>query len=376
MMAYPPAPPLLLMRRLSTFLHTSLETLRENAEQQSAATTLQTALLVTPAGKLLAYESPLPVRTLRTHCSVAASLWTIHSSSSPSVAVALDQTAPVASSGPPTNAPPLETVSSPTLSPTRPAEGEEEEEEPYHDGSKPESIAVSFDGGAVFFVRQLRCGLLFACSTTAPNASASRPGTASGLVAKITNDTAATATPESASAPSPSPAPAAGLTQSSLLPTSKLPAPPPPTDTAAVSTAPAVSLSTEDNPEPSASGSASIAVPTRPSDGHAGSHPPGASVKTTTTTETYETAPSGHDRDVDADADADASAEGDRDANADAASTTTTGTTTTVGGSKAGSVAAVVAITRRQVDELVQLLDEKLGSLTVPDENIGNNGFC
>lgn len=94
---------------------------------------------------------------------------------------------------------------------------------------------------------------------------------------------------------------------------------------------------------------------------------PGASVRTTATAETYETAPlsTGHGADAD------------RDANADAASTTTTGTATTIAGiGKNGSVAATLAIARRQVDELARLLNEKLGSLSVPEDNIGINGFC
>lgn len=93
-------------------------------------------------------------------------------------------------------------------------------------------------------------------------------------------------------------------------------------------------------------------------------------MRTTATSETYETAPSGSDAGLGGDII-------DRDANADAASTTTTGTTATIGGSgKNGSVAATLAIARRQVDELARLLDEKLGSLSVPEENIGINGFC
>lgn len=96
-------------------------------------------------------------------------------------------------------------------------------------------------------------------------------------------------------------------------------------------------------------------------------------MRTTATVETYETAPSGTNHGADTGLGRDA----DQDANADAASTTTTGTTTTIGGSgKNGSVAATLAIARRQVDELARLLDEKLGLLSVPEENIGINGFC
>lgn len=362
-MAYPPAPPLLLTRRLSSFLHSSLESLQQHKDQQPAGATLQTALLVTPSGKLLAYESPLPVRTLRTHCSVAASLWTIHASSSPSVAVALGQTAPINNHP----QPPSASLSSPSLLPTRSTGDvsspldEDNEEEQYHDGSAPVSIAASFNGGAVFVVRRLRCGLLFACSTPSPNSSGSRPSTAIDPAATLSviQPTA----PSSASTPSGPSAPSdPSLTQSSLLPQTNLPIlppPPPPSGAAAAS-----SLTASSSPTP-------INVPPKSSADGAGtgSLGPGASVRTTATSETYETAPSGSDAGLAGDAD--------RDANADAASTTTTGTTTIIGGtSKNGSVAATLAIARRQVDELARLLDEKLGSLSVPEENIGINGFC
>ncbi|CAK7245243.1 MAG: hypothetical protein STHCBS139747_006816 [Sporothrix thermara] len=307
-MAYPPAPPLLLTRRLSSFLHSSLASLQEHKDQQPASAILQTALLVTPSGKLLAYDSPLPVRTLRTHCSVAASLWTIHASSSPSVAVALNQTAPV-------NAAPAASQTSPSFAPS-PAGGSgfaSPDEEPYHDGSTPHCLS-----------------------------------------ARDSNRTL-------------------GLD-------STLPILPPPPPNAAASSASSAS------PTP-------ITVPLKPALEVAGSSVPGASVRTTTTADTFETAPSGSSQGVDgettaleASGDAAAVATGshgklgvyaDRDANADAASTTTTGTTTTVGaGSKMGSVATTMAIARRQVDEVARLLDEKLGALSVPEENIGINGFC
>ncbi|CAK7233429.1 hypothetical protein SBRCBS47491_008607 [Sporothrix bragantina] len=365
-MAYPPAPPLLLTRRLSSFLHTSLASLQEHKDQQPTGTTLQTALLVTPSGKLLAYESPLPVRTLRTHCSVAASLWTIHAASSPSVAVALNQTAPV------NPAPPV-SQTSPSLAPTSSSGGfaspvdEAPEEEPYHDGSTPVSIAASFDGGAVFVVRRLRCGLLFACSTPSPNSTASRPTTANDPSASLSLI-------DPAAGPSTSAAP-----QSSLLPQSTLPILPPPPNAAASSSSVAAqqtsSASSSSSPTP-------INVPLKSAPEASGNSAPGASVRTTATAETFETAPSGTSHGAggeagDAETGPHGGADADRDANVDAASTTTTGTMTTVGaGGKIGSVAATLAIARRQVDEVARLLDEKLGALSVPEENIGINGFC
>ncbi|CAK7209126.1 hypothetical protein SCUCBS95973_000345 [Sporothrix curviconia] len=380
-MAYPPASPLLLTRRLSSFLHSSLASLQEHKDQQPAGTTLQTALLVTPSGKLLAYESPLPVRTLRTHCSVAASLWTIHASSSPSVAVALDQTAPI-------NPAPPASQTSPPLAPTQPGGGfaspadEAQEAEPYHDGSTPVSIAASFDGGAVFVVRRLHCGLLFACSTPSPSSTASRPATAIDPAASLSVIDAAAAPSSSAAPP-----------QSSLLPQSTLPIlPPPPSNAAAspsslaahqpaaVSSAASASVSASSSSSPTP-----INVPSKSLLEATGSSAPAASVKTTATAETFATAPSGtsHGADGEAGGHADAGthsesgADADREVNADAASTTTTGTTATVGaGGKVGSVAATLAIARRQVDEVARLLDEKLGALSVPEENIGINGFC
>ncbi|EFY91245.1 hypothetical protein MAC_02672 [Metarhizium acridum CQMa 102] len=77
-MALPnPTPPLLLTKRLNAFLHT-------NQTPQ-----LPTLLLTTCHGKLLAHASPHPVSVLRTHATVAASLLAIHTSSSVDVPSAL-----------------------------------------------------------------------------------------------------------------------------------------------------------------------------------------------------------------------------------------------------------------------------------------------
>ncbi|VUC33596.1 unnamed protein product, partial [Clonostachys rosea] len=59
-------PPLLLTKRLTSFLH---------ANQTSQ---LPTLLVATQTGKLLAHASPNPVSLLRTHATVAASLFAIH----------------------------------------------------------------------------------------------------------------------------------------------------------------------------------------------------------------------------------------------------------------------------------------------------------
>ncbi|CAK7267063.1 hypothetical protein SEPCBS119000_002347 [Sporothrix epigloea] len=356
-MAYPSAPPLLLTRRLSSYLHSSLASLQEQNDQRLAGATIQTALLVTLSGKLLAYESPLPVHTLRTHCSVAASLWTIHASSSPSVAVALNQRAPVNPASAVSRSPPP-TAHTPTDGYfTSPAD-EAQEEDPYHDGSAPVSIAASFDGGAVFVVRRLRCGLLFACSTPSPNSTTSRFAAA--------NDTAAA---PSMSDPQPAPPPPVA-TKSSLLPHQTLP---PSTTTASSASNARQSIPTSSSTHPSTSPNAGPQLESRlePAGSLVSAGTSGAAAGSTTEQWTDE----------------DAGSEGDPhrkskaytscNAYTDAVSSTTTETTTMAdGGDKIGSVSAALAFARRQVDDLAMLLDEKLGALSVPEENIGMNGFC
>lgn len=61
----PGAPPLLLTKRLSAFLHSNL------------SAHVHSALITTVSGKLLSYASRQPVSTLRTQCTVAASIWGI-----------------------------------------------------------------------------------------------------------------------------------------------------------------------------------------------------------------------------------------------------------------------------------------------------------
>ena len=386
-MAYPPAPPLLLTRRLSSFLHSSLESLREQQDPSSLSpssagaspspTTLQTALLVSPSGKLLAYESPLPVRTLRTHCSVAASLWAIHASSAPSVSVALNQRPQphsiTHSQHPHPHPPPqAQQQQNPQQSyfqqhqnqPHSPTQ-QTEDDDNYHDGSAPVSIAASFNGGAVFVVRKLRCGLLFACSTPAPNnLTGSRPSTATVDPASVT---AVPVSATTASEATPSLPATAITTPSSLLPHATSPILPKPTvaeeSSDGTTTPKPVAVPSEQSPTGSNGG------------GFVSSLIPGSAA----TAETYETAHTGGEH-TDGGPDT-----ADRDPNADAASLMTTGTATTTGaggplsggrGRKHGSVTATLAVARRQVDELARLLDEKLGTLTVPDDNIGLNGFC
>jgi hypothetical protein len=144
-------PPLLLTKRLTTFLHA-------NQSPQ-----LPTLLLTTSHGKLLAHASPHPVALLRTHATVAASLFAIHTSSSVAVPSALPG------------------ADTPEPMPPAPGAGEDaaddEEGEDIAGGElspqgrssrgrttpvKPVTITVQLSGGTVV-IRRLKCGLLFVC---------------------------------------------------------------------------------------------------------------------------------------------------------------------------------------------------------------------
>jgi hypothetical protein len=121
-----PTPPLLLTKRLTTFLQSNL------------TPQLHTTLLITLSGKLLAHASPHPVSQLRTQCTVASSLWAIHTAATSSIPEALPSSPPQASSS----------VGSSAVPPSPSA--------------KPLSITVQLSGGAIV-IRKLRCGLLFVC---------------------------------------------------------------------------------------------------------------------------------------------------------------------------------------------------------------------
>lgn len=116
-------PPLLLTKRLTSFLHSN------------TTPALPTLLVTTPTGKLLAHASPQPVSQLRTHATVAASLLTIHTSSDLPYALG--------------NAPD---------EPDADTDGETERREPV----KPSTITVQLTHGTVL-IRRLKCGLLFVC---------------------------------------------------------------------------------------------------------------------------------------------------------------------------------------------------------------------
>ncbi|KAK8044934.1 hypothetical protein PG993_004958 [Apiospora rasikravindrae] len=120
-----PTPPLLLTKRLTSFLQANL------------SPQIHTTLLTTLSGKLLAHASPHPVSTLRTQCTVAASIWTIYAAQGTSSAVA--EALPSAPAGTKTR-------------------------------QDPTSGAITIQlTGAVLVVRKLRCGLLFVCIGPIPD---------------------------------------------------------------------------------------------------------------------------------------------------------------------------------------------------------------
>ncbi|KAI1337009.1 hypothetical protein F5Y15DRAFT_166753 [Xylariaceae sp. FL0016] len=113
-----PTPPLLLTKRLTSFL-------RANVSPQ-----IHTTLLTTLSGKLLAHASPHPVGTLRTQCTVAASLWALYAA--PSTSDSIAESLPSESSS--------------------------------HPQQELASSAITIQlAGAVVVIRRLHCGLLFVC---------------------------------------------------------------------------------------------------------------------------------------------------------------------------------------------------------------------
>lgn len=129
-MAHLRPPPLLLTKRLTSFLQLNL------------SAQITTLLLLTPDGKLLAYASQpsIPVATLRTHGTVAASLYTIHSNGA-------DQDTIDAALPPGSRARRASRGSSSSSSKT--------------DG--PLAVTIQLESGTVLVIRRLRCGMLFVC---------------------------------------------------------------------------------------------------------------------------------------------------------------------------------------------------------------------
>ncbi|KAI3396175.1 hypothetical protein diail_378 [Diaporthe ilicicola] len=133
-------PPLLLTKRLTSFLQLNLS-------QQ-----ITTLLLLSPDGKLLAYASqpPIPVATLRTHGTVAASLYTIHSNGADPETI--DAALPPGSSRP---------------------------RRTSRAGAGPLAVTIQLESGTVLVIRRLKCGMLFVCMGPPADhdAQGSRPGT-------------------------------------------------------------------------------------------------------------------------------------------------------------------------------------------------------
>ncbi|KAI0602171.1 hypothetical protein F4775DRAFT_581907 [Biscogniauxia sp. FL1348] len=156
-----PTPPLLLTKRLTAFL-------RSNLTPQ-----IHTALLTTLSGKLLAHASPHSVSTLRTQCTVAASLWALYAAPSTSTAVA--DALPPSSHGTGAGGSSAFTSSAITIQLT----------------------------GAVVVIRRLRCGLLFVC--IGPTADGGGGGGAGDLAPGLTTRPLQAPEPSADAQPAPTP---------------------------------------------------------------------------------------------------------------------------------------------------------------------------
>jgi hypothetical protein len=182
-------PPLLLTKRLTSFLHA-------NQTPQ-----LPTLLLTTPTGKLLAHASPHPVSLLRTHATVAASLCAIHTSSSTALPSALPGSRtpdPIASSPIPGQDGDAEDGASADEQATEDGDGFYDDADGGEatrrlqelninlpDPIKPSTITVQLTGGTVL-IRRLKCGLLFVC--VGPSPSESTSAAAAAAAAGSSND--------------------------------------------------------------------------------------------------------------------------------------------------------------------------------------------
>ncbi|POS74724.1 hypothetical protein DHEL01_v206882 [Diaporthe helianthi] len=146
-MAHLRPPPLLLSKRLTSFL------------QLNVSAQITTLLLLTPDGKLLAYASqpPIPVATLRTHGTIAASLYKIHSNGA-------DQDT-------------IDAALPPGSRARRASRGSSGSSNSKSDG--PLAVTIQLESGTVLVIRRLRCGMLFVCMgpPAGNDAQGSRPAT-------------------------------------------------------------------------------------------------------------------------------------------------------------------------------------------------------
>ncbi|CAN8098136.1 unnamed protein product [Discula destructiva] len=140
-------PPLLLTKRLTAFLHLNL------------TSTITSLLLLTPDGKLLAYASnpPTPVTTLRTHATVAASLYAIHSA------------------GTDLNTVEASIPGRPRAShydyhhrPHQQQDDNDDADALNPPRQSPLAVTIQLETGTVLVIRRLQCGMLFVCMGPPP----------------------------------------------------------------------------------------------------------------------------------------------------------------------------------------------------------------
>ncbi|KAJ9133068.1 hypothetical protein NKR23_g10971 [Pleurostoma richardsiae] len=143
-------PPLLLTKRLTSFL-------RANLSAQ-----LTSALLLTPTGKILSYAcSPaaqLPVSVLRTQATVASSLWAIHAGRAGRRAV---DAALGGGSSSSSASPPGEPDNGGGGGGNENGRAATREASGGYDG--PSAVTIQLESGNVVVMRRLRCGMLFVC---------------------------------------------------------------------------------------------------------------------------------------------------------------------------------------------------------------------
>ncbi|KAG5981032.1 hypothetical protein E4U55_003366 [Claviceps digitariae] len=144
-----PAPPLLLTKRLSAFLH------------DNQIPELPTLLITSYHGKILSHASPNPISILRIHATVAASLVAIHASSSADISYAL----PGSGTPEPISSSPVPGADNNNDNPGAPEDSASKKpvaRKITGPSVRPAAITVQFSGGTVI-IRRLKCGLLLVC---------------------------------------------------------------------------------------------------------------------------------------------------------------------------------------------------------------------
>ncbi|KAL1881773.1 hypothetical protein Daus18300_000826 [Diaporthe australafricana] len=291
-MAHLRPPPLLLTKRLTSFLQLNLS-------QQ-----ITTLLLLSPDGKLLAYASqpPIPVATLRTHGTVAASLYTIHSNGADPDTI--DAALPPGSS-----------------SRARRTSGGRASTGSTGGAAGPLAVTIQLESGTVLVIRRLRCGMLFVCMGPPADhdAQGSRPRTQ-----QQNHTSQAQAGQQSAPTSSSSSQQQQATSQQNLQP---------PSAAAAADEPGANGHTPTSSPPPPPPAAAPQQPPSFAQHQHLGSPPETASIRSGGT--------------------------------AASAATATSSSSAVFGAGTAGVVA-----TRRHAEELARWLDDKLGTLEVPDDGL------